>query len=184
MFDATSPSLSSGLRPLLARRKPLRPAVLQRTFSAAALGCVLFTLGESASATEVGRTRPIGFGFALGDPAALVAKYFVSPANAWDFGLGIWTFGGTALSLNVDYLWQEQLVRGRSAGLDWHIGAGGRVWAFESDFALAARMPLGLDVTFRRPNFLEVFLDIAPAVYILPGVGLDIEAQLGVRLYP
>jgi hypothetical protein len=44
-------------------------------------------------------------------------------------------------------------------------------------------MPLGLDLGFRKPDFLEVFVEIAPAMYIVPGLDLDIEAFLGVRFY-
>jgi phenylpyruvate tautomerase PptA (4-oxalocrotonate tautomerase family) len=80
-----------------------------------------------------------------------------------DFGLGFWgygvndscwndngvthceRFGHNAGTLNVDYLWQSNLVRGQ-AQLDWHIGAGGRaVWfgGCNGDcFDLAARMPI------------------------------------------
>jgi hypothetical protein len=44
-------------------------------------------------------------------------------------------------------------------------------------------MPVGVDLMFRKPDFLEVFLELAPALYLVPGVGLDIEAFLGVRFY-
>jgi hypothetical protein len=160
---------------------------------ACSLGLLLVCSGGTALATEVGTTRPLGFGAALGTPASLVAKYFVSRENAWDFGLGFWSFGrgcddgvcgGGALSLNVDYLWQDAVVAGKGASLDWHIGGGGRLWAGGDDFALAGRMPVGFDLTFNRPSFLEVFLEIAPALYIVPNVGLDVEALLGIRLYP
>jgi hypothetical protein len=158
---------------------------------------------EDASATEVGRGRNFGLGFAIGSPTSIVAKYFISPSNAFDFGLGFWRLGRRCsgpnddricrdggferLTLNMDYLWQDEIVRGSGAELDWHIGVGGRVWLWDdyvdSDFAIAARMPVGLDVTFPKPDFLEVFLELAPALYIVPGLDLDIEAFLGVRFY-
>ena len=153
-----------------------------------------------AGATEVGRGRNFGLGVAVGSPTSIVGKYFVGGGNAWDFGLGFWRYGwrdcgpddnrfcdgGRAfdlISLNADYLWQDSIVRGTGANLDWHIGAGGRVWIGDGDFAAAARMPVGLDLTFRKPSFLEVFLEIAPALYIVPPLNLDIEAFLGVRFY-
>jgi hypothetical protein len=139
---------------------------------------------------------------AFGSPTSIVAKYFVGGGNALDFGLGFWNYGWRSrnrcygpqnedfcdydgfdvVSLNADYLWQDSIVRGTGANLDWHIGAGGRVWVGDG-FAAAARMPVGLDLTFRKPDFLEVFLEIAPAMYIIPGLNLDIEAFLGVRFY-
>jgi hypothetical protein len=167
------------------------------------LGAGVFVLGlaHRAHATEVGRGRDFGLGVALGSPTSLVAKYFVGGGNALDFGLGFWSYGwgcrrrGAApevcdnygafdlVTANIDYLWQDGIVSGRTAALDWHIGAGGRVWIGDGSFAAAARMPVGVDVTFRKPDFLEVFLEIAPALYIVPGLEIDIEAFLGVRFY-
>jgi hypothetical protein len=165
----------------------------------AGVAAALLGASTRASATEVGKGRDFGIGFAFGSPTSLVAKYFIGGGNALDFGLGFWRYGNcpgndnrpfcdeyrpfSLVSVNMDYLWQEPLVAGSAASLDWHIGAGGRVWAGGGDFALAARMPVGLDLTFRKPSFLEVFLELAPAVYIVPSVYLDIEAFLGVRFY-
>lgn len=162
----------------------------------------LLGMSSVASATEVGRGRNFGLGVAFGSPTSIVAKYFVGGGNAFDFGIGFWRYGwrrcyrwgddrfcdydGGAfdlVSLNADYLWQDALVHGTGASLDWHIGAGGRVWLGDGDFAAAARMPVGLDLTFRKPSFLEVFLEIAPALYIIPPIDLDLEAHLGVRFY-
>lgn len=156
-----------------------------------------------AQATQVGASRNLGLGVAAGSPTSLVGKYFVGGGNAWDFGLGFWSLGGRCgnvdsrfcndgfdlITVNVDYLWQEKLVSGRVARLDWHIGAGGRVWVGDGDrdrdgeFAAAARMPVGVDLTFRKPDFLELFLEIAPALYLVRSIDLDIEAFLGVRFY-
>jgi hypothetical protein len=44
-------------------------------------------------------------------------------------------------------------------------------------------MPLGLDLTFARPHFLEVFVEIAPGLIILPPLWPDIDAAVGVRFY-
>ena len=67
---------------------------------------------------------------------------------------------------------------------------GGRLWVGDDDYyeddsdvALAARMPVGLDLTFDKPDFLEVFIELAPALFIVPGVHFDIEAFVGVRFY-
>jgi hypothetical protein len=179
-------------------------ALMDRRSLALLAGCCLaLTWVEDAGATQVGRSKDFGIGFAFGSPTSIVAKYFVSPANAFDFGLGFWRLGRRCsgpdndrvcrdggferLTFNMDYLWQEQIIAGSGAKLDWHIGGGGRVWLWDDyaggDFALAARMPVGIDVTFPKPDFLEVFLELAPAVYVVPDLDLDIEAFLGVRFY-
>ena len=174
---------------------------MKRWFPLLGAGAFVLAQATPASATEVGRGRNFGIGAAFGNPTSLVAKYFVGGGNALDFGLGFWSYGWGCtrrgdgprvcdgydafdlLTLNVDYLWQDGIVGGSSATLDWHIGAGGRVWVGDGTFAAAARMPVGLDLTFRKPSFLEVFLELAPALYIVPGIDLELEAALGVRFY-
>ncbi len=167
----------------------------------AVVAVVLAGFVSRAHATEVGAGRDFGLGFAIGRPTSLVGKAFLQRDEALDFGLGVFGLGGrwcggapnrpgycdngySNLTVNVDYLWIYDIVQGRGAKLDWHIGAGGRVWIADGGFALAGRMPVGLDLTFPKPSFLEVFLDLAPALYVVPALGLDIaEAQLGVRFY-
>ena len=162
------------------------------------LGLAAAVLGyvPAAHATEVGHGRNFGLGVAFGSPTSIVGKYFLSSENAIDFGLGFWTYGWgcnnrgfcegrsfDVVTVNADYLWQDSVVHGGKASLDWHIGAGGRVWIGGGDASIAARMPVGLDLTFRKPSFLEVFLEIAPAVYVVPDVHLELEGFLGVRFY-
>jgi hypothetical protein len=155
-----------------------------------------------AQATEVGGARTFGLGFQIGDPTAIIGKLFLGSGNAIDFGVGFagfgysrcrdvnnrWYYCSRALSVHGDFLWQENIVRG-TAKLDWHIGVGGRV-VFNSafndgrdDVLLIARMPLGLDLTFARPHFIEVFFEIAPGLIFIPELWFDVDAAIGVRFY-
>ena len=162
---------------------------------------VLVAVARSASATEVGYGRKLGLGFVLGDPTGLSAKYWVSSTNALDFGLGFTNYGAGFgpscyndnngvrrcygyfdTSVNVDYLWQSNIVRG-GAQLDWYIGIGGRIIVFGGrGFDAAARAPIGLALMFTNPSFLEVFFELVPALYLIPP-GFTIEGGLGVRFY-
>lgn len=154
--------------------------------------CLL--MEHPCGATEVGRSRVFGIGVAAGIPSSVVGKYHLPGGTAWDFGVGFWRSrfrcvsnvcrGANSITVHGDYLWQERIIRGGPVTLDWHIGAGGRVWTGNSTFAVAARMPIGLDMMFRRPNFIEAFVEIAPAFYVVPGAALEFEGQLGVRFYP
>jgi hypothetical protein len=159
---------------------------------------------KSAQATEVGYGRKFGLGFVLGDPTGLSAKLWVSSTNSLDFGLGFFgygaggcfrdnnnvqhcnSFGYNVGTFNVDYLWQSNIVRG-TAQLDWHIGVGGRAIFYGNCggncFALGARAPIGLDLMFSNPSFVEIFFEIAPAFYVIPGFGFGFEGGLGVRFY-
>lgn len=177
--------------------------------SLAAFGLLvsLSCVSAIAHATEVGNQRTFGLGFALGSPTSLVGKLFVDAGRAVDFGIGFSRYGYgrcwngnryefcdgnyNQVGLHADYLWQENLIHDRVT-LDWHIGVGGRIWLLDDDrydqdgdgdVALGARMPVGLDLSFERPSFLELFVELAPTLYIVPGAGFDVEALLGARFY-
>jgi hypothetical protein len=153
----------------------------------------------AARATEVGTSRTFGLGFAIGDPTSIVGKYFLNPSNAIDFGIAFYNYdnrycgrgpyrdcdGLDYVSFNADYLWQETIARG-TARLDWHIGAGGRIAVndrYDDSLMLAARMPVGLDLMFDKPSFVEAFVELAPMLVIVPGTHFDVEAFIGVRFY-
>jgi hypothetical protein len=157
-----------------------------------------------AQATEVGPARPFGLGVQVFDPTALIGKLFLDRNNALDFGVGFWGYGrcyndngpyycsrsNQAFSVHFDYLYQETIVQTAPVKLDWHAGIGGRMlfhgYADDNgthDAALFARVPLGLDLTFRRPSWLEVYLEVAPGLWIFPPLAFDIDVGLGVRAY-
>ena len=142
------------------------------------LAAALFSVvaSRSAEATEVGYNRTFGLGFELGDPTAIVGKYWVSKTNALDFGIGFWGYswgycthnnpcnaGYQNYSFHLDYLWQSNLVKTPAVQLDWHIGVGGRaiIWNNgdgSSDFALGGRMPVGLDSDVHEPELRRALL--------------------------
>lgn len=165
---------------------------------------VTMTLGAGAArATEVGTARPFGLGLQLFDPTAIIGKVFLDRNDAIDFGLGFWGYGRCYdpngnphtcsnsygyWSIHVDYLYEEPIVDS-TVRLDWHVGVGGRL-AFWNHNTYAdraagifARVPLGLDLAFRRPRWLEVYLEIAPGVWVYPPLYFDIDVGLGLRAY-
>jgi len=166
---------------------------------------VLWLGATRAQATEVGTQRQYGFGFQIGEPTALTAKAFVGGGNAFDFGLGFggWGYGwcrddqghshrcgdlASYISFHSDYLYQENILN-KTNRLDWYAGLGGRVvvWAYGSntghDIVLIARVPVGLAVTFHRPDFLELYLELAPGLVVFPPLAFAIDFGLGVRAY-
>jgi hypothetical protein len=189
-------------------RFPSRSALLALVFVAGlAVGAP-----APAAATEVGSSRTFGLGLAVGTATSLVGKYYLDPGSALDFGVSFWhwnrgcwrdkrgvlycdgysgAYRHGGFGLHADYLWQDTIVR-RKLKLDWHIGVGGRFWRWDDDyyyydsnrhFALAARMPVGLDMTFTKPTFLELYVEAVPSLYVVPVADLDFEAFLGVRFY-
>jgi len=169
---------------------------------------VLGALAQPARATEVGYTRQYGVGVMLGDPTGLTGKAWLSRTNAIDVGLGAYAWGppgdcvrgGPApavcthawdqntMSVHADYLWESKIVEGHLAQLDWHIGGGARALFVSGNCAgncwdLGARAPVGLDLTFQQPTFLEVFFELAPAFYAVPVAFFSFEGALGARGY-
>jgi hypothetical protein len=194
-FGVDKSSYIAAMLKLLRRVRPLIGLALAGLMTLA-IPCAW---SRRAEATEVGYGRNLGLGFVLGDPTGFVGKYWVGRTNAIDMGLGFYGYswgwcdnngtrcgGNQSFSLNADYLWQSNLVRS-TAQLDWHIGAGARtiIWndGNHGHVALGPRMPIGLDLMFANPNFLELFFELAPTIYVAPGVGFNIEGGLGVRLY-
>jgi hypothetical protein len=157
-----------------------------------------------AHATEVGTSRPFGLGVQLFEPTALIGKLFLDRNNALDFGVGFWGYGrcynhdgpyycdhaDQYFSVHFDYLYEETIVHTAPLKLDWHVGAGGRSvfngYVDENgrhDVAIFARVPIGVDFTFRRPNWLEAYVEAAPGLWIFPPLTFDIDVGLGVRAY-
>ncbi len=148
---------------------------------------------RAAQATEVGIQRPIGVGLVAGSSPGLTMKIWTRPTSALDLGLG---FGlgdfacsdrfnpcGQRSSFNADYLWQG----GHSAydALSFHLGLGARFWFWNygsntSDFQVAARVPIGLDLYVFK--WLEAYGEIAPSYAFAPD-RFFLEGALGARMY-
>jgi hypothetical protein len=159
---------------------------------------------QPARATEVGTSRSIGLGVQLFDPTALIGKVFLDRNDALDFGFGFWGYGtcydanghpyycnnsANYYSIHFDYLYEENIVD-QVVRLDWHAGAGGRTifWGYDNNTAnhytaILARAPIGLDLTFKRPHWLEVYLEIAPAIQLAPNLDFKFDVGLGGRAY-
>jgi hypothetical protein len=170
------------------------------------LGLVLATVtagAAPANATEVGNRRNFGLGVQLLDPTAFIGKFFLDRNDALDFGIGFWGYGRCFddhgsyycdhgrrdVSIHFDYLYEESLVDSR-VRLDWHAGVGGRLifWGYAYDnnddgVALLARVPIGLDLAFQRPSWLEIYLEIAPALVVIPPLDFTFDVGLGARAY-
>ena len=165
------------------------------------LATVLFAAAP-ARATEVGYSRKLGVGLMLGDPTGFTGKYWVAQKNAIDFGLGFGfagrqcdrygCYGGyNSSSLNADYLWHPSVLARGAVELDWHIGVGARLWFWDwgnrynnhsGVVNLSIRAPIGLDLMFSNPNFLEIYAEITPAIYFYDRF-LGFEGGLGIRFY-
>ncbi len=148
---------------------------------------LLVLAAGGAAAQDAG----FGAGVVLGEPTGLSAKYWLSGNDAVDFAAA-WSFYRRAGKDNDDrgalYLHGSYLRHffglidgGREGRLVPYAGIGGKV-AFSDDFYLGVRFPLGLAYMFRRAP-LDIFLEISPALILVPGTAFDAGAGLGVRYW-
>jgi len=170
---------------------------MKNTFFAVGVATALLVVTgvsmKRAAATEVGIQRPIGVGLVAGSAPGLTAKIWTRPTNALDlgFGMGLGNFAcsdrfnpcGQKTSLNADYLWQT----GHSSYdlLSLHAGLGARVWFWDygagaSDFRVAARLPLGLDLYVFK--WLEAYGEVTPSLAFAPSF-VFLEGAVGGRIY-
>jgi hypothetical protein len=175
----------------------------------AACALILF-LATPARATEVGTSRTFGLGVQIGEPTGIVGKVFLGGSTAFDFGVGFLGYGWEGrcqapdghwynchghdayvrdrgyISAHADFLWEESFMA-NPFRLDWHAGVGARFiawndWAYQAT-ALLARVPLGLDFAFRRPAWLEAYIEVAPGLMLIPAVDLWFDIGIGARAY-
>lgn len=138
----------------------------------------------TAHATEVGNRADIGVGIVLGEPTGITGKIYLSREHALDVTLGTGTYDNgrdSGLWLSVVYLWHPSVLHSDPAfDLGWHFGVGGFVTdhQVQSDAAIGARVPVGLDFTLHDVP-LQFFIDVSADVEIVPDPVQDLWLGLG-----
>jgi len=131
----------------------------------------------------------IGVGFILGDPSGLTAKAFLGDNDAVDIGVGPGARDG--FYLYGDYLRhfgnvfpvpELALYLGFGAGLHNRDRDDRGRGDDDDENSLEARLPLGIEYTVRRVP-LGVFLELAPALEVIPDFDFHLRGGLGVRYY-
>jgi hypothetical protein len=133
--------------------------------------------------------RNIGVGAIIGDPTALSFKLRFDDNNALQLGVG-WGFiepFGDRITMLLDYLFHFTILdreTWRAGLLQPYIGFGGKLGVREEPDAvtLGGRMPLGLAFQI-RPVPLEIFLEVAPGILIIPGLRGTVDGGIGARFY-
>lgn len=161
--------------------------ILSTLVIAAAIGAP-----SSAQARSGG---PFGLGAEIGDPSGLSFKYFLGGNNALDGTVGF-NLGKNVdwLQVNLDYLFHFPQ---RWGGGEWlpYVGIGGKLRAWDDhhdyrgdwyddddDFAFGVRIPLGLAWHPGRAP-IDIFAEIVPGLWVLPGTNFDFDFALGVRFF-
>ena len=169
--------------------------------SALLLAALAFASARPARASDIGAGRPFGLGIILGDPTGLSGKWYINSEHAIDFAVGAGWFGGYSLHIHADYLFHFLLTSHPVFDLPLYIGVGptfafwygpdwyhrDRYWWTDSyygdrRFGLGVRVPFGVSFQF-NPVPLDLFIEIAPALGLLPGIGFFVEGGVGLRYW-
>ena len=125
--------------------------------------------------------KSFGIGIILGEPTGLSAKLWTGSSNAFDFGAA-WSFEGSGHFLfQADYVWHSSLSKASSGGLAVYYGIGGRI-VFANKPNIGVRLPIGLDYIFSSAP-IDIFLEVVPAMDLIPSTDFDLNGGLGIRFW-
>lgn len=137
-------------------------------------------------ATIASAANNIGAGFILGDPSGLTAKIFMGKSDAIDIGIGE---AADDLYIYADYLRHflgvfpiNELVFYLGVGAGFHDWEKDRKNDHEEENRIDVRIPVGLEYTFTKVP-VGIFIELVPALRIIPDVDFDIRGGLGARYY-
>ena len=156
----------------------------------ALLVVALFALGPAVAEAKPG--GGFGLGIVLGEPTGLTAKGFFAREHALQGHLGFAFGKNSRIHVVVDYLYHFHNVippLGQAGYLSPYLGVGGLVSLRtnapkkdEKDVSLGVLIPLGLSFVFRTVP-IEIFLEVAPGIGIIPGTFAIVDGGLGARYY-
>lgn len=166
----------------------MRYLIVALALSFASPAYALEEIGDDApaSSSSSGPSRRFGLGIMLGEPSALTGKFFLSEANAVQLHLGYAFRRHHRLVVIADYLFH---INGlippieRAGTLTPYVGIGGRLGTYDDDHAFfGVRIPAGMSFMLNGVP-LEVFLEIAIGLGLIPDTRGIFDGGLGVRFY-
>lgn len=126
-------------------------------------------------------SRPAGFGLGViaGAPTRISFKNWIAQKHAIDFDIG-WSFPEKRIHVACDYLshfpeWTQK------HGWYPYLGVGGRLKMKadqDEQFNLGIRLGMGIEYIYRQLGF---FSELYPVMDLMPDIGFDVEAGIGVR---
>ena len=143
-------------------------------------------LGENAQA----QSRGFGLGLILGEPTGLSAKAWLDEQSAIDFAAAWSLEGRNSFHLHADYLRHAYVIDVNKGSLPLYYGIGARMQLLEdrspgddgAEVRFGLRIPLGISYLFDGAP-LDVFLELAPVVELIPSTDVDLEGGVGIRYY-
>ena len=173
-----------------------KPNIFLHCGNGARAALIIFFIGTFPN-ISFGQSTGVGAGVIVGEPTGISAKFWTSDVNAFDIAIGwsstgewqridnglYYNSGPSFLNIHADYVWhdygviksQERLPLYYGIGFHYDEGSG-------SPVAFGVRGVLGID-WMPRTVPLDVFLEMAPVLYLTPGAGFGIDAGIGTRFF-
>jgi len=133
--------------------------------------------------------RNLGIGLIIGEPTGLSLKLWRSPTKAIAMGLGWSVFDNqndpqtTRIHLHMDFLRHSYNRISSQERLPVYYGIGGRfIGGSETQSSLALRGVLGI-AWEPASTPLDLFLEIAPSLQVVPSSHFNLDAALGIRYF-
>ncbi len=129
-----------------------------------------------------------GIGLVAGEPTGISWKLWTDKDKAWDGALA-WSFIDNGyLRAHVDHLWHDNNALEVEKGLlPIYYGIGGTIWAgdrtqYDKHFNFGARGIIGMEYIFSEAP-VDIFIELAPTLNLIPETGLDLQGGIGVRFF-
>ncbi len=140
---------------------------------------ILIIISGAANAQSNG----FGLGIIIGEPTGISAKYWTSGNTAIDFGLGYSFRKYSRFHLHADYLFHTKNIFNTSENFTLYYGPGARLRLVENkDSRLGFRFDIGL-VWIPKNAPVDVFIEVAPLIDIIPATDFTFNGGMGVRFF-
>ena len=124
-----------------------------------------------------------GLGLVGEDPSGLTFKYKMSEQQALDFRFGLGFRFDNAFLVQVNYLISPfMLTQNGDFKLPFYIGGGGTLFIFGDNLGLTGRVPIGAAMELSAIP-IDIFLEIAPQLALIPNVAVGVDGAVGVRFW-
>ena len=135
------------------------------------------------SGITLAQSSGFGIGAILGQPTGISAKYWTTSSTAFDFGLGYSFEKNSRMHLHADYLFHTKDIFNSTENFSLYYGPGARLRLVENgDSRLGVRFDVGI-VWIPRNSPIDVFVEIAPLLDIIPETDFSFNGGIGVRYF-
>ncbi len=120
----------------------------------------------------------LGLGLQIGEPTGVSVKGWLSHKGAFQLGIGWPTMSQTSgMAVSAEYLWHSYALSSR----EWFPLSYGLGGIFGNNL-IAARGIFGLAWWPHRSS-IDIYLQIAPALYFKPSSTFELDFGLGIRYF-